>query len=69
MAAAEKSWDENNREDWEERVIALRMERQHLTKPADLEEYNVLYRDLSPGLNVYWHGFGEPALPCLPGRL
>ena len=66
MAAAEKSRDENNREDWEERVIALRMERQHLTKPAGLEEYNVLYRDLSPGLNVYWHGFGEP--PCLVYR-
>ena len=46
MAAAEKSRDENNREDWEERVIALRMERQHLTKPADLEEYNVLYLSL-----------------------
>ena len=63
MAAAEKSRDENNREDWEERVIALRMERQHLTKPAGLEEYNVLYRDLSPGLNVHHPGAGRVTLP------
>ena len=67
MAAAEKSRDENNREDWEERVIALRMERQHLTKPAGLEEYNVLYRDLSRAECILAR-IRRTALPCLPGR-
>lgn len=41
-------------------IIALRMERQCLTKPAQTEEYIRLYRDTEPGQNVYWHGFGEP---------
>ena len=41
-------------------LIALRMSRQHLDKPADIDEYNVLYRDTSPGQNVYWNGFGDP---------
>ena len=49
-----------------ETVIALRMERQCLTEPADKKEYALLYRDLSPGLNVHWHGFGQP--PCLVYR-
>lgn len=61
MTTAEKTGD-----NWEKQVIALRMDRQHLTKPADWEAYDSLYRDLSPGLNVYWHGFGEP--PCLVFR-
>ena len=43
-----------------ENIIALRMERQHLTKKADKDEYDVLYRDTQPGQNVYWNGFGDP---------
>lgn len=49
-----------------ETIIALRMERQCLEEPADKKEYKQLYRDLSPGLNVHWHGFGKP--PCLVYR-
>lgn len=40
--------------------IALRMHRQHLDVPASREEYDELYRDMSPGHNVYWNGFGTP---------
>lgn len=47
-------------------MIALRMRRQCLTAHADEKEYRKLYRDLSPGLNVHWHGFGQP--PCLVYR-
>lgn len=43
-----------------ERVNALRMERQHLLHKANEQEYRKLYRDLQPGLNVYWNGFGQP---------
>ena len=43
-----------------DRITALRMERQHLTRPADEAEYCALYRDLQPGQNVYWNGFGQP---------
>lgn len=43
-----------------ENIIALRMERQHLTKKASEAEYNALYRDTQPGQNVYWNGFGDP---------
>ena len=42
------------------RILALRMRRQHLTVPANEEEYIALYRDLQPGQNVYWNGFGQP---------
>ena len=42
------------------KVIALRMERQHLTRRASESEYLALYRDLQPGKNVYWNGFGQP---------
>ena len=41
-------------------ITALRMERQHLTHKANETEYNALYIDSQPGLNVYWHGFGDP---------
>ena len=41
-------------------ITALRQQRQHLDKPATEEEYNSLYRDTSPGQNVYWNGFGDP---------
>lgn len=43
-----------------QQIIALRMERQFLTKQANEEEYMALYRDTQPGQNVYWHGFGQP---------
>lgn len=47
--------------------IALRMERQHLSKKATEKEYGALYRDLQPGQNVYWNGFGDP--PTLSHRV
>lgn len=43
-----------------QRILFLRMQRQHLLSPASGEEYDALYRDLQPGLNVYWNGFGQP---------
>lgn len=42
------------------KLSALRMERQHLTRKATESEYDALYRDLQPGLNVFWNGFGDP---------
>lgn len=42
------------------KVTALRMERQHFTHPASKSEYLDLYRDMQPGQNVYWNGFGDP---------
>lgn len=42
------------------KIIALRMERQHLSVPANEDEYYELFRDLQPGQNVYWNGFGQP---------
>ena len=42
------------------RIVALRMERQHLARKAGEAEYIGLYRDLQPGQNVYWNGFGDP---------
>ena len=42
------------------KLLALRMQRQHLLTPATEAEYDALYRDLQPGLNTYWHGFGQP---------
>lgn len=44
----------------EPKIISLRMERQCLINKADEDEYIKLYRDLQPGQNVYWNGFGEP---------
>lgn len=43
-----------------EKIISLRMERQFLIKKSDESEYTNLYRDMQPGQNVYWNGFGEP---------
>ena len=43
-----------------EKIIALRMERQHIARKANEEEYVSLFRDLQPGQNVYWNGFGQP---------
>ncbi len=45
---------------YDEKIRALRMERQHLLTPASEIEYDALYRDLQPGQNVYWNGFGQP---------
>ena len=42
------------------KINALRMARQHFTKKANEAEYVALYRDLQPGVNVYWNGFGQP---------
>lgn len=44
----------------EENIIALRLERQHLLRRANEEEYLALYRDCQPGKSVYWDGFGQP---------
>ena len=49
-----------------ENVTALRMRRHCPTRRAGAAEYDALYLDLSPGLNVHWHGFGQP--PCLVER-
>ena len=43
-----------------QQIIALRMERQYLTHKVTTAEYDTLYRDLQPGQNVYWNGFGDP---------
>ena len=42
------------------KLIALRMQRQHLINPVDAGGYDALYRDMQPGMNAYWHGFGQP---------
>jgi len=42
------------------KIMALRMERQHLICKANEAEYIALYRDTQPGQNVYWNGFGNP---------
>ncbi len=44
----------------QKKIIALRMQRQCLLTPTDERGYDVLYRDLQPGMNLYWHGFGQP---------
>lgn len=48
-----------------EKIISLRMARQHLINKANQEAYDDLFRDLQPGTNVYWNGFGQPpSLTC-----
>ena len=42
------------------KIISLRMERQHLINKAEVDDYLPLYRDMQPGQNVYWNGFGDP---------
>lgn len=42
------------------KIISLRMERQCFINKADETEYIKLYRDMQPGQNVYWNGFGYP---------
>ncbi|MBC8560321.1 hypothetical protein [Fumia xinanensis] len=47
-------------------VIALRMRRQYMGEKASEEEYETLFRDLSPVPTVYWCCPGEP--PVLSER-
>ena len=42
------------------KIRNLRLARQFLVKKAGSEAYLALYRDLQPGQNVYWNGFGQP---------
>ena len=42
------------------KLISLRMERQFLSHKANEEKYIQFYRDMQPGQNVYWNGFGDP---------
>jgi len=51
------------------KITAIRMERQHLTRKANETEYIHLYRDLQPGQNVYWNGFCDPPSLTLPRRI
>ena len=44
----------------QKKLLALRMLRQQLVSPVDEAGYDALYRDLQPGMNLYWHGFGQP---------
>ena len=42
------------------KMNGLRMVRQCLqVPPNEVADYEALYRDLQPGQNVYWNGFGE----------
>lgn len=43
-----------------EKIVSLRMERQCFINKADETDYIKLYRDMQPGQNVYWNGFGKP---------
>ena len=47
-------------------VAALLLERQHLAHPAGEEDYDRLFRDLSPVKTPYWCAPGSP--PCLRFR-
>ncbi len=51
---------DNNGATMNSKIISLRMERQCFVNKADESEYINLYRDMQPGQNVYWNGFGEP---------
>ncbi|MBE5809575.1 MAG: hypothetical protein E7318_01430 [Clostridiales bacterium] len=42
------------------KLLALRLQRQQLVTPVAAAGYDALYRDLQPGMNLYWHGFGQP---------
>lgn len=48
-------------------VTALRMERQHLYHPVPEEEYDALFREMSPVPTEYWCAPGSP--PSLPGHV
>ena len=40
------------------KIRFLRMQRQFFTIKANEQDYLELYRDMQPGQNVYWNGFG-----------
>lgn len=42
------------------KVTSLRLERQYLIVKSGIDNYDELYKELQPGLNVYWNGFGDP---------
>ena len=42
------------------KIISLRMDRQGFVGRVGERDYDALYRDLQPGMNVYWNGFGQP---------
>lgn len=44
----------------DKRIISLRMKRQGFVNRMGAAGYDALYRDLQPGMNVYWNGFGQP---------
>lgn len=44
----------------DEKITCLRMERQHFIQKANESEYRDLFRDTSPGYQIYWIGFGQP---------
>lgn len=48
------------------KIRFLRMQRQFFTIKANEQDYLELYRDMQPGQNVYWNGFGQP--PTLTPR-
>lgn len=48
------------------KIRFLRMQRQFFTRKAGEHDYPELYRDMQPGQNVYWNGFGQP--PTLTPR-
>ena len=48
------------------KIRFLRMQRQFFTIKANEQDYLELYRDMPPGQNVYWNGFGQP--PTLTPR-
>ena len=50
----------------QERIVSLRMARQGFAQPVGEREYPALYRDMQPGRNIYWNGFGQP--PTLTPR-
>lgn len=50
-----------------EAILALRMTRLHLSVPAQPEEYDAFFRDLSPVCTAGWVEPGTP--PALPGHV
>jgi len=44
----------------DKKIISLRMARQGFVNRMSAEGYDALYRDLQPGMNVFWNGFGQP---------
>lgn len=57
---AARSTPEGGKTMTERAILALRMARQHLASPVSVQAYDDLYRDLQPGMNLSWHGFGQP---------